>query len=51
MPTYFMSIFKMPVGVAQKIKKLQRDFFWGDGVLKRKIHTVDWVTMCKRKEK
>ncbi|KAK3206947.1 hypothetical protein Dsin_020993 [Dipteronia sinensis] len=50
MPTCFMSIFKMPVGVAKKLEKLQREFFWGDGVLKRKIYSVDWKTMCKRKE-
>ena len=26
-PTYFMSVFKMPVGIANKIEKLQRNFF------------------------
>ncbi|KAK3206963.1 hypothetical protein Dsin_021009 [Dipteronia sinensis] len=48
-PTYFMSIFKMPVGVAKRIEKLQRLFFWGDGAAKKKLHTVDWNTICKSK--
>lgn len=29
LPIYFMSMFKMPKEVAQKIVKLQRKFFWG----------------------
>ncbi|KAK0606106.1 hypothetical protein LWI29_034196 [Acer saccharum] len=47
LPSYFMSIFSIPVGVAKKIEKLQREFFWNDGVLKRKIHVMDWGTVCK----
>ncbi|KAK3219671.1 hypothetical protein Dsin_013641 [Dipteronia sinensis] len=49
-PTYFMLVFKMPVGVALSIEKLQRKYFWGDGVEKRKIHLVDCVTICKNKK-
>ncbi|KAK3218927.1 hypothetical protein Dsin_012897 [Dipteronia sinensis] len=40
MPTYFLSVFKISVGVALRIGKLQRDFLLGNGVLKRKIHTI-----------
>ncbi|KAK2637447.1 hypothetical protein Ddye_032239 [Dipteronia dyeriana] len=40
-PTYFLSVFRIPMGVAKKIKKLQRDFFRGDGIEKRRIHSVD----------
>ncbi|KAK3213081.1 hypothetical protein Dsin_017787 [Dipteronia sinensis] len=36
--TYYMSVFKV-----------SRSFFWGDGVEKRKVHAVDWGTICKRK--
>ncbi|KAK3224610.1 hypothetical protein Dsin_004472 [Dipteronia sinensis] len=50
-PTYYMSVFRMPVGVAQKIEKLQRSFLWGDGTEKRKLHAVDWTTVCKSKKK
>ncbi|KAK3231407.1 hypothetical protein Dsin_003288 [Dipteronia sinensis] len=48
-PNYFLSVFKIPVGVAQRIEKLQRSFLWGDGTLKRKIHAVRWVEVCKSK--
>ncbi|KAK2652397.1 hypothetical protein Ddye_012253 [Dipteronia dyeriana] len=34
----------MPTGVAQKIERLQKEFYWGDGIEKRKIHTVNWAT-------
>ena len=27
LPTFFMSVFGIPVGMAKKIEKLQRDFF------------------------
>ncbi|KAK2646981.1 hypothetical protein Ddye_022176 [Dipteronia dyeriana] len=37
-PTYYMPIFKIPVGIAQRIEKLQRSFFWGDRVENRKVH-------------
>ncbi|KAK2648312.1 hypothetical protein Ddye_015801 [Dipteronia dyeriana] len=49
-PTYYMSVFRMPVGVARKIEKLQRCFLWGDGIEKRKLHVVDWITVCKSKK-
>ena len=50
-PTYFLSVFKMPMGVAKKIEKLQMGFLWGDGVIKRKLHAVSWGEVCKRKSK
>jgi hypothetical protein len=33
LPTYFMSLFTFPVGVANRLEKLQCDFFvgWGGG--------------------
>ena len=31
-PTYFMSVFKLPVGVANRMEKIQRSFFWGDEI-------------------
>ncbi|KAK0583049.1 hypothetical protein LWI29_032852 [Acer saccharum] len=50
-PIYFMSIFKVPVGVASRIEKLQRSFFWGDGQEKRKIHMINWDSLRKSKER
>ncbi|KAK3220388.1 hypothetical protein Dsin_014358 [Dipteronia sinensis] len=29
LPTYFLSVFKIPKAVAMAIEKMQRDFFWG----------------------
>ncbi|KAK3193116.1 hypothetical protein Dsin_024426 [Dipteronia sinensis] len=49
-PTYYMSVFKMPVWVAHKLERLQRNFFWSDCLEKKKIHTVKWDKMCKSKE-
>ncbi|KAK3231067.1 hypothetical protein Dsin_002948 [Dipteronia sinensis] len=48
-PSYFMSVFKIPSGVASTIESLQRNFFWGDGDAKRKLHAVDWASVCKSK--
>jgi hypothetical protein len=45
-PTYYMSLFKIPVKVANRIEKLQRDFLW-DGVGKKfKYHLVKWSKVC-----
>ncbi|KAK2654773.1 hypothetical protein Ddye_014629 [Dipteronia dyeriana] len=50
LPTYYLSMFKIPVGVAQKFEKFQRSFLWGDSAAKRKLHVLDWVLMCRRKQ-
>ena len=42
MPIYQMSLFRMPKVVARRLEKLQRDFLWGGGNLKRKAHLVNW---------
>ncbi|KAK2654365.1 hypothetical protein Ddye_014221 [Dipteronia dyeriana] len=39
-PTFFMSVFRMPIGVANKIERLQHSFQWGDEIEKRKLHEV-----------
>ncbi|KAK2659389.1 hypothetical protein Ddye_005922 [Dipteronia dyeriana] len=51
LPTFCMSVFKIPVGLARKIEKMQRGFFGNDGIMKKKIHSVDWSTACYCKRK
>ena len=38
-PTYYMSLFKIPVKVANRIEKLQRDYLW---VELGKISNIIW---------
>lgn len=49
LPVYYLSLFKMPVGVAKEINKIQSTFLWGGLDLKRKVHLVKWdnVTLSK----
>ncbi|KAI9187301.1 hypothetical protein LWI28_026562 [Acer negundo] len=49
--TYYISVFKMLVGIANKIEKLQRDFFWGDDLEKKKTNLVNWDMVCRSKKK
>ena len=46
-----MSLFRMPKGVKAKLEKIQRDFLWGGGNLERKIHLINWNTICSSKDK
>ena len=46
-----MSLFRMPKGVKARLEKIQRDFLWGSGNLERKIHLINWNTVCSSKEK
>lgn len=47
LPVYFLSIFKMPVGVAKTIDRIQSNFLWGGSEIKRKIHLVKWQEVCQ----
>ncbi|XP_028079407.1 uncharacterized protein LOC114281149 [Camellia sinensis] len=38
LPIYYLSLFKIPVGVAKEIEKMQSAFLWGGSDLKRKVH-------------
>ena len=41
-PTYYMSLFKILVKVANRTEKLQRDFLWGGVGEEFKYHLVKW---------
>ena len=44
MPTYLMSLFRLPRRVKLRLEKIQRDFLWGGGNLERKLHLANWET-------
>jgi hypothetical protein len=47
LPTYFLSLFPMPVSVAWCIDKFQRDFLWGGMGEGKKSHLVNWSQICQ----
>ncbi|KAK2652337.1 hypothetical protein Ddye_012193 [Dipteronia dyeriana] len=49
LPMYYMFVFRVPSGVANRIKNLKKEFFWNDGIKKKKVYAVDWVSICKSK--
>jgi hypothetical protein len=46
LPTYYMSLLPIPVCVASRIEKLQRDFIWGGMGEEFKYHLVSWAKVC-----
>ena len=50
-PSYFLSLFKIPVSVAAKIERLQRDFLWSRVGKGKRDHLVSWDAVCKPRVK
>ncbi|GAU38174.1 hypothetical protein TSUD_264000 [Trifolium subterraneum] len=46
-PIFYLSLFKMPVGVWKKIVRLQRKFLWGGVASTSKISWVNWRDVCR----
>jgi hypothetical protein len=44
--TYFICLFPLPVGVANRIKKFQCDFLWGGLGNEFKYHLIRWFKVC-----
>ena len=44
--TYFLSLFPIPVEVANRIKQLQQNFLWSGTRDVKKTHLVKWATVC-----
>ncbi|GMP55749.1 hypothetical protein CsSME_00020479 [Camellia sinensis var. sinensis] len=47
LPVYFLSLFKMPEGVARDIEKIEANFLWCGNATKRKVHLVKWVEVTR----
>jgi hypothetical protein len=45
-PTYFLSLFPLPVGVGNCVEKLYQDFLWSEIGEKFKFHLVSWSKVC-----
>ncbi|KAK4280376.1 hypothetical protein QN277_012007 [Acacia crassicarpa] len=49
-PGYTMQTVALPKGTCEEIEKQNRSFLWGSTQEKRKMHLVDWDTVCKPKK-
>ena len=50
-PTYTMGFFLLPKGLYEDIKRMMRNFWWGQRQQESKIAWVGWFKMCKSKWK
>ncbi|EOY08834.1 Uncharacterized protein TCM_024073 [Theobroma cacao] len=50
MASYIMQTTLLPNNVAMEINKLNMNFIWGQVSGKRKIHAINWHTLCLPKE-
>ena len=49
-PNYFLSFFKIPISIASKIEKLQRDFLWSEVGERKKDHLIRWDVVSRPKK-
>lgn len=41
-----LSIFVIPVSIAEEIEKKMKDFLWGSTMEKQKFHLISWEQIC-----
>lgn len=41
---------ELPAAVCEKIDKINRSFFWGDTVNKKRMHLINWNQVCESKD-
>ncbi|KAK3185175.1 hypothetical protein Dsin_032461 [Dipteronia sinensis] len=46
---YVMQSIKLPSGIYKKLDKINRDFLWGSSADIRKMHLINWATVCLQK--
>ena len=49
-PLFFMSLFKLPSLVVDKLVRIQRNFLWGWGSNGRKIAWASWDKVCEPRD-
>ncbi|KAL6140994.1 hypothetical protein ACLB2K_059286 [Fragaria x ananassa] len=49
-PNYAMQTAKFPVSLCDKLDKLNWDFLWGDLENKKRVHLVNWDSVCQPKQ-
>lgn len=50
LPVYYFSMFRCPSSIIKRLERLQREFLWHGTSSQKKIHLVDWESICKLKE-
>ncbi|XP_074289571.1 uncharacterized protein LOC141614725 [Silene latifolia] len=50
-PTYAMSVFKLPANFCDELRSIVSRFWWGSENGRRKISWVAWESMCREKAK
>ena len=50
-PTYSMSLFKLPKSICDNINSLVARYWWGQNREERKIHWINWGKLCTPKKK
>ncbi|XP_030928446.1 uncharacterized protein LOC115954662 [Quercus lobata] len=49
-PTYSMSLFKLPRSLCDNINSLVAKYWWGQHQDERKIHWINWKKLCTQKK-
>ena len=49
-PSYFLSLFKVPTLVVSKLEKLLREFLWSGTGEGKKDHLLSWEVVCRPKK-